>query len=251
MGIMRVLRGIEGCPWDIEQTHESIRQSLIEEAYEVVDAIDSKDVDNLCEELGDLLLQVIFHSQIAYEEGEFNPIDITSSLANKLILRHPHVFSQKYVENSTEVVYNWNKIKYANRDITTLTGILKDLPRLPALMLSFKVQDKAADIGFDWDDIQGPIDKVKEEFHEVMEAMDLYGKEDERVEGEVGDLLFAVVNLSRFLSVNPEVALNRTIKKFINRLEIMEVKSEEMGKKLDDLNLQELDQLWNMAKELE
>ena len=251
MGIMRVLRGIEGCPWDIEQTHESIRQSLIEEAYEVGDAIDSKDVDNLCEELGDLLLQVIFHSQIAYEEGEFNPIDITSSLANKLILRHPHVFSQKYVENSTEVVYNWNKIKYANRDITTLTGILKDLPRLPALMLSFKVQDKAADIGFDWDDIQGPIDKVKEEFHEVMEAMDLYGKEDERVEGEVGDLLFAVVNLSRFLSVNPEVALNRTIKKFINRLEIMEVKSEEMGKKLDDLNLQELDQLWNMAKELE
>lgn len=251
MGIMRVLRGIEGCPWDIEQTHESIRQSLIEEAYEVVDAIDSKDVDNLCEELGDLLLQVIFHSQIAYEEGEFNPIDITSSLANKLILRHPHVFSQKYVENSTEVVYNWNKIKYANRDITTLTGILKDLPRLPALMLSFKVQDKAADIGFDWDDIQGPIDKVKEEFHEVMEAMDLYGKEDERVEGEVGDLLFAVVNLSRFLSVNPEVALNRTIKKFINRLEIMEVKSEEMGKKLDDLNLHELDQLWNMAKELE
>lgn len=251
MGIMRLLRASDGCPWDMEQTHESIRQSLIEEAYEVVDAIDSKDIDNLCEELGDLLLQVVFHSQIAYEEGEFNPIDITSSLANKLILRHPHVFSQKDVENSTEVVYNWNKIKYANRDITTLTEILKDLPRLPALMLSFKVQDKAADVGFDWDDIQGPIDKVKEEFHEVMEAVDLYGKEDERVEGEVGDLLFAVVNLSRFLNVNPEVALNRTINKFINRLEIMEVKSQEMGKKLDDFNLQELDQLWNKAKQLE
>lgn len=251
MGIMRILRGSDGCPWDIEQTHESIRQSLIEEAYEVVDAIDSKDVDNLCEELGDLLLQVVFHSQIAYEEGEFNPIDITSGLANKLILRHPHVFSQKDVENSTEVVYNWNKIKYANREITTLSGILKDLPRLPALMLSYKVQDKAAGIGFDWDDIQGPIDKVKEEFHEVMEAMDLYGKGHELVEGEVGDLLFAVVNLSRFLDINPELALNRTINKFIKRLEIMEDKSQEMDKKLEDMTLQELDQLWKMAKDVE
>ncbi len=251
MGIMRILRGSEGCPWDIEQTHESIRQSIIEEAYEVVDAIDSKDVNNLCEELGDLLLQVIFHSQIAYEEGEFNPIDVTSSLANKLILRHPHVFSQKNVENSMEVVYNWNKIKYANREITTLTGILRDLPRLPALMLSYKVQDKAAGIGFDWDDIQGPIDKVKEEFNEVLEAMNLYGKGDELVEGEVGDLLFAVVNLSRFLDVNPELALNRTINKFIRRLEIMEVKTQEMNKKLEDMSLQELDQLWNMAKEVE
>ncbi len=251
MGIMRILRGSDGCPWDIEQTHESIRQSLIEEAYEVVDAIDSKDYDNLCEELGDLLLQVVFHSQIAYEEGEFNPIDITSSLANKLILRHPHVFSQKNVENSTEVLYNWNKIKYANRNITTLTGILRDLPKLPALMLSYKVQDKAASIGFDWDNIQGPIDKVNEEFDEVLDAMNKYGKEDERVEGEVGDLLFAVVNLSRFLDVNPEVALNRAINKFIKRLEVMEDKSQEIGKNLEDMTLEELDQLWNAAKKTE
>lgn len=251
MGIMRILRGNEGCPWDIEQTHESIRQSLIEEAYEVVDAIDSKDVDNLCEELGDLLLQVVFHSQIAYEEGEFNPIEITSSLANKLILRHPHVFSQKDVENSEEVVYNWNKIKYENREITTLSGKLKDLPRLPALMLSYKVQDKAADIGFDWDDIQGPLDKVKEEFYEVVEAMKLYGKGDERVEGEVGDLIFAVVNLSRFLDINPEIALNRTIKKFIKRLEIMEFKAGKMGKELEKMTLEEMDLLWNEAKQVE
>lgn len=248
MCIMRVLRGYEGCPWDIEQTHESLRECLLEEAYEVVDAIDSGDIDNLIEELGDLLLQVIFHSQIAYEEGEFNPIDVTSNLANKLILRHPHVFLQKNVENSSEVVYNWNKIKYANRDITSLSGKLRDIPRLPALMMSSKVQDKAADVGFDWDDIQGPIDKVKEEFQEVLDAMEEFGLSDEHVEGELGDLLFAVVNLARFLDVNPEVALNRTIKKFIERVEFMELKSQKMGKDLENMTLEEMDILWNEAK---
>ena len=248
MCIMRVLRGSEGCPWDIEQSHESLRECLIEEAYEVIDAIDNGDIDNLLEELGDLLLQVIFHSQIAYEEGEFNPIEVTSHLANKLILRHPHVFLQKNVENSEQVVYNWNKIKYANRDITSLSGKLRDIPRLPALMMSAKVQDKAADIGFDWDDIQGPIDKVKEEFQEVLEAMEEFDKSDEHVEGEIGDLLFAVVNLSRFLDVNPEIALNRTIKKFIARLEFMEFKSKKMGKELENMKLEEMDILWNEAK---
>lgn len=249
-GIMRLLRSNDGCPWDIEQTHESIRQSLLEEAYEVVDAIDSGDVENLIEELGDLLLQVVFHSQIAYEEGEFNPIDITSALGNKLILRHPHVFLQKNVENSEEVVYNWNEIKYESRELTTLTEKLKDLPKLPALMMSSKVQDKAAEIGFDWDDIQGPIDKVSEEFSEVLDAFKQYGIEDKRVEEELGDLLFAVVNLSRFLDVNPEVALNKTIKKFIKRLEFMEFRTKEMGKDLKNMTLEEMDVLWNDAKKL-
>jgi tetrapyrrole methylase family protein/MazG family protein len=250
MGIMRLLRSNEGCPWDIEQTHESIRQSLIEEAYEVVDAIDSGDIDNLMEELGDLLLQVVFHSQIAYEEGEFNPIDVTSALGNKLILRHPHVFSQKNVEKSDEVVYNWNKIKYESRELTTLTEKLKDLPKLPALMMSFKVQDKAAEIGFDWDDIQGPIDKVSEEFNEVLDAYKEYGKKHKHVEEELGDLLFAVVNLARFLDVNPEVALNRTVNKFIKRLELMELKAKEKGKDLKNMTLEEMDILWNYAKNL-
>lgn len=246
MGIMKILRGSEGCPWDMEQTHESIRQSVIEEAYEVVDAIDSGDTENLMEELGDLLLQVIFHSQIAYEEGDFNPIDVTSSLGNKLILRHPHVFHQKKLDNSEEVVYNWNEIKYSSRNITSLSEKLRDLPRLPALMLSYKVQDKAADIGFDWDDIDGPIDKIKEEFHEVMDAM----KEGDRshLEEELGDLLFAVVNLSRFLKINPEVALNRTINKFIVRLEKMELKALKLGKELSSMTLEEMDILWNDAK---
>lgn len=251
MGIMRVLRGNEGCPWDIEQTHESIRECLLEEAYEVVEAIDSGNIDNLVEELGDLLLQVVFHSQIGYEDGEFNPIEVTSALANKLILRHPHVFLQKKVDNSNEVVYNWNKIKYSNRDIATLSDKLKNIPRLPALMRSFKIQGKAAEIGFDWDDIQGPIDKVREEFKEVIDALNIFGKQDKRVEEELGDLLFAVVNFSRFLDVNPEVALNGTINKFINRLEYMELKSLKMGTKLEEMTLEEMDILWNEAKEVE
>lgn len=251
MGIMRLLRGIDGCPWDMEQTHESIRQSVIEEAYEVVDAIDSGDIDNLCEELGDLLLQVVFHGQIAYEEGEFTPIDITTALANKLISRHPHVFSQKNVENSEEVVYNWNKIKYANREITSLSDKMRDIPRLPALMYSYKIQDKAAEVGFDWDDIQGPIDKINEEFNEVIEAMQNNEKGNSRIEEELGDLLFAVVNLSRFLDINPEVALNRTINKFKNRIEFMEKKTKQLGKELENMTLAEMDVLWNEAKKEE
>jgi tetrapyrrole methylase family protein/MazG family protein len=235
----------------MEQTHESIRQSVIEEAYEVVDAIDSGDIDNLCEELGDLLLQVVFHGQIAYEEGEFTPIDITTALANKLISRHPHVFSQKNVENSEEVVYNWNKIKYANREITSLSDKMRDIPRLPALMYSYKIQDKAAEVGFDWDDIQGPIDKINEEFNEVIEAMQNNEKGNSRIEEELGDLLFAVVNLSRFLDINPEVALNRTINKFKNRIEFMEKKTKQLGKELENMTLAEMDVLWNEAKKEE
>lgn len=249
MGIMRLLRSNDGCPWDMEQTHESLRQSMIEEAYEVVDAIDNEDIDNLVEELGNVLLQVVFHSQIAYEEGDFNPIEVTSALGNKLILRHPHVFLQKNVENSEEVVYNWNEIKYKSKDLKTLTDKLKDIPRFPALMASFKVQDKAAEIGFDWENIKGPIDKISEEFEEVIDAFKQYGKDDKRVEEEIGDLLFAVVNFSRFLDVNPEVALNRTVHKFIKRLEFMESRSNKMGKDLKDMTLEEMSILWNNAKE--
>lgn len=248
LGIMRLLRSENGCPWDIEQTHQSIRQSVIEEAYEVVDAIDRDDIDDLIEELGDLLLQVIFHIQIASEEGEFNLYEVTSALANKLIYRHPHVFLEKNVENSDEVVYNWNKLKYAKRDIHCFTDKLKDIPKLPALMVSYKIQEKAAEIGFDWKDIEGPMKKVLEEYHEVIEAMNNFGIGDERIEEELGDLFFAVVNLSRFLKVNPEVALNRTINKFIKRFEFMEEKIKSMGKSFDEMTLDDMDELWNEAK---
>ena len=248
MGIMKLLRSEDGCPWDLKQTHESIRECVIEEAYELVDAIDSGDIDNIIEELGDILLQVVFHSQIAYDEGEFNPIEVTTSLANKLIYRHPHVFLSKIVESSEEVVYNWDELKYAKRSLTSVTDRLKDIPSLPALMKSYKIQEKAAKIGFDWDDIRGPLDKIMEEYKEIIEAIEKFGGGDVRVEEELGDLLFAVVNLSRFIDVNPEVALNKTINKFLYRFEFMEEKSKEMGKSLETMSLEEMDDLWNLAK---
>jgi tetrapyrrole methylase family protein/MazG family protein len=248
LGIIKILRSENGCPWDMEQTHESMRQCLIEEAYEVVDAIDKKDMDGLMEELGDLLLQIIFHGEIAFEEGEFNLYDITSTLAQKLIYRHPHVFVEKSVENSQEVVYNWNMLKYAKRDIHSFTDKLKNIPKLPALMTSFKIQEKAAEIGFDWEDIKGALDKVMEEYKEVIEAMEQFGGGGEKTEEELGDLIFAVVNLSRFLNVNPEIALNRTINKFIKRFEFIEERLKEAGKNIEDANLDEMDSLWNAAK---
>ena len=249
--IMKKLREDGGCPWDRDQDHLSIRAAILEEAYELVEALNENDTDHIAEELGDLLLQVVFHTQIALEDGEFNPNYVTTSLANKLITRHPHVFFQKKVDNSKEVVYNWDEIKYQSRNISQLSEKLRNIPRLPALMKSYKVQEKAAKIGFDWEDINGSSDKIFEEHKEVLEAYNLKGKGDFEVEGEIGDLLFAVVNLSRFLEINPEVALERTTEKFIKRLEIMEYKAKDKGIRLESMNLDELDLLWDLAKEEE
>lgn len=246
---MEILRSDKGCPWDREQTHESIRESVIEEAYEVVDAIDKGDIDSLVEELGDLLFQVIFHCQIGREQGEFNLYDVTTALNKKLIYRHPHVFNEKKVEKSDEVVYNWNKLKFKQRNIETYTGILKDVPKLPSLMRSYKVQERAGQIGFDWDSVDGALEKVKEEYYEVIESINnIEGGDTRKVEEEIGDLLFAVVNVCRFLNVNPEIALNRTVNKFIDRFEFMEKKSKKIGKKLEEMTLEELDDLWEEAK---
>ncbi len=246
---MELLRSDKGCPWDREQTHKSIRECVIEEAYEVVDAIDRDDIDGLIEELGDLLLQIVFHSQIAMEEGEFNLFNVTTELNKKLIYRHPHVFGEKIVEKSDEVVYNWNKLKFKDRNISTYTDTLMDIPKLPSLMRSYKVQKRARDIGFDWEDVRGALDKVKEEYYEVIESIkNIEGGDVDKVEEELGDLLFAVVNVCRFLEVNPEVALNKCINKFIDRFSIMEAKSKQIGKCLEDMTLEEMDQLWDEAK---
>lgn len=250
VGIMEILRGENGCPWDMEQDHRSIRQNLIEEAYEVVDAIDNEDIDALIEELGDLLLQVLFHCQIGYDEGSFNLIEVTSALANKLIYRHPHIFLEKRLENSKEVVYNWNKLKDLQRDFASFTEKLRSLPKFPSLMKSTKLQTKAAEIGFDWEDIQGPLDKVVEEHGEVLEAVEKFGKGHYRVEEEIGDLFFSIVNLSRFLDIDPEVALNKANNKFVRRFDLMEKEALGVGKKLEDMTLEEMDALWNLAKEL-
>lgn len=249
LNIMEYLRGDNGCPWDIKQTHESIRECVIEEAYEVVDAIDKKDMDSLSEELGDLLLQVIFHSQIAVESGYFNIWDVTTSICNKLISRHPHVFEKIKVESSDEVGYNWNEIKFKCRNIDGYTDRLKDIPKLPSLMRSYKVQERAADIGFDWDSIDGAMDKVVEEWNEVLDAISLYkGGDMEAIEEELGDMLFAIVNVCRFLDVNPEVALNKTTNKFIDRFDYMETRSKELKIDLKEMSLEEMDILWDEAK---
>lgn len=246
---MQILRGGKGCPWDREQTHKSIRECVIEEAYEVVDAIDREDTDGLVEELGDLLLQVIFHAQIAMEEGEFNLFNITTELNKKLIYRHNHVFSDKEVENSDEVVYNWDKLKFKDRGISTYTDTLKDVPNIPSLMRSFKVQKRASKIGFDWDSVDGALSKVKEEYYEMIESIEnIEGGGVEKVEEELGDLLFAVVNVARFFKINPEIALNNAINKFVDRFEFMENKSKQKGKKIEEMTLEEMNLLWDQAK---
>jgi len=247
--ITRFLRSEKGCPWDREQTHESIRENVIEEAYEVVEAIDNEDLDSLVEELGDLLFQVLFHCQIGQENGEFNLYHVTTALNRKLIHRHPHIFGEKKVEKSDEVVYNWNKLKYKDRNITAYSDMLKDIPKLPSLMRSYKVQERAAQIGFDWDNVDGALEKVKEEYYEVIDSINnIEGGDVGKIEEELGDLLFAVVNVCRFLNVNPEVALNRTINKFIRRFELMEKMSTKLGKKLEEMTLEEMDRLWEETK---
>ncbi len=248
LGIIRLLRSKDGCPWDMEQTHKSIRACMLEEAYELVDAIDRGDIDNLSEELGDVLLQVLLHSEIGYEEGEFNIYEVMSTLANKLIYRHPHVFKEKKLVNSSEIVYNWNELKYDKRNIEKISDKFKDIPRLPALMRSFKIQEKAAEVGFDWEDVGEPLNKIMEEYGEMVEAIEEFPLGDKHIEEELGDLLFAVVNTSRFLRVNPEVALNKTIGKFTSRFEFIESSAEKSDKKLEDMSLKEMDQLWNKAK---
>ncbi|RKD33894.1 nucleoside triphosphate pyrophosphohydrolase [Thermohalobacter berrensis] len=245
--IMEKLRSKEGCPWDIKQTHESLREYVLEEAYEVVDAIDNDDIDGLAEELGDLLLQVVFHSQIAKEEGYFNIYDITSNICTKLINRHPHVFGDIKVSDDKEVLANWNKIKDKEKNIKKYTERLEDIPNsLSALMKSYKVQKRAADVGFDWPNIEGAISKVKEELDELLKEIN--SKKNEKIEEELGDLLFAIVNISRFLDINPEVALNKTILKFIKRFKFIEEQATKNGKDLNNMTLEEMDGLWEEAK---
>lgn len=245
--IMEKLRGKNGCPWDAEQTHKSLRPYLIEEAYEVLEALESDDMILLEEELGDLLLQVIFHATIASEQGEFHMKDVVTGICKKLIHRHPHVFGKVKVGSSSEVLKNWNEIKREEKNVKTYTDSLKRIPKhLPALMKSYKVQKKAADVGFDWDHVEDAIEKVKEELNELLEVYNT--GEKNKITEELGDLLFAVVNVSRFLKVEPELALNSTIEKFISRFEFIEVTAESEGKKLENMTLEEMDVLWNKAK---
>ena len=250
--IMSRLRGPDGCPWDREQTHLSLRPYLIEEAYEVLEAIDSGASGQLREELGDLLLQIIFHSQIARENGEFDVEDVIGGIVEKLKRRHPHVFGDGQARDSREVVKGWERIKQQEAQGKDKAGgsILSGVPReLPALLKAHRVQEKAARVGFDWDHIDQVFAKVDEELAEFRSAYRRRNRE--AVEEELGDVFFALVNLARFLETNPEDALRRTIDKFIARFQYVESQLRGRGLQPQEVGLKEMDRLWEEAKELE
>lgn len=242
--IVKVLRGPDGCPWDKKQTHNSIRQHVIEEAYEVVDAIDNDDIDNLVEELGDLLFQVVFHAELGSEEGYFNINDVLTNVCKKMYSRHPHVFGDVKANNADEALESWESSKQKEKNLNTYTDNLKNVPKaLSPLSRSYKIQKRAAEVGFDWPDVEGAILKIKEELLEFTEEYD--NNDADKMEAEFGDLLFALVNMARFLKINPDVALNRTINKFIDRFEYIENNS---TKDLKHMTLTEMDELWEKSK---
>ena len=243
---IEVLRSEDGCAWDREQTHESIKNSLLEETYEVIEAIEEDDIDGLIEELGDVLLQVVFHSQIGEEEGFFNLGDITSAICKKLIHRHPHVFKNENIDMN-EFDKTWEDLKREEKGETTVTEGLKRIPAyLPALMKAQKIQKKAALVGFDWDNIEDVHKKVKEEYKELLD--ECKSGNIKYIKEELGDLLFSIVNLARFLKVDPEEALNMTNAKFIKRFDFVEQGAIKLNKRLEDMTLEEMDKLWEKAK---
>ncbi len=248
--VMATLRGGKGCPWDREQSHESLKPYLIEETYEVIDALDQGEMYKICEELGDLLLQIVFHAQIANENGHFDMNDVVDSITEKMVRRHPHVFGTTQVENSQEVLINWDKIKSQEQgEENKSKSYLANIPRaLPALLRAEKVQAKVARVGFDWPDYTGALEKVQEELEEVLEALQM-GKAA-AVKEEVGDLLFAVVNLARLLKIQPEDVLTKTIDKFIHRFQYIEGQARQNGRQLSELTLEQMDHWWEEAKRL-
>lgn len=248
--IIRVLRSKNGCPWDREQTHESLRSCMIEEAYEVVDAIDKKDISNLREELGDVLLQVVMHGVIAEEQEEFKLQDIIQEVSDKMVHRHPHVFGTKEVKDSEEVLKNWEELKQEEKKETTVSESIRRVPiALPANIRAAKVQKKAAKAGFDFDNYDEVLNKVYEELNELEEAK-ITGDVC-KIEEEFGDLLFSVVNLSRFLQINAENSLTNATNKFINRFVSVESLARLENRQLSELSIDEMNDLWNRVKESE
>ena len=244
--IVRILRAPGGCPWDAEQTHESIRRNFLEEASEAVEAIDEKNPDHLKEELGDVLLQVLFHARMEQEAGRFNLDDVADGVCKKLIYRHPHVFGDVSVTGTGEVLTNWEELKRKEKGQATNTDALDAVARsLPALWRAEKVQKKAKKAGFDWPDISGALDKLSEELEELKTAV----AQGTNVEEELGDLLFSAVNVSRFLKADPEVALGKATDKFISRFAKVEALAAAQNQAMEGMTLEELDKLWERAKE--
>lgn len=255
------LRAPNGCPWDREQTHQTLRTYLIEEAYEVLEALDSGDDAKFAEELGDLLLQIVFHSQIAQEEARFSVSDVIREIHDKMVRRHPHVFGEIRAKDAAEVLRNWEQIKAYERRLknetdkspanntATKPSLLDGVSRaLPATLEGFQLTRKAARIGFDWEDAGGVIEKLAEETAELKKVLK---SEEKRIEEELGDLLFAAINLSRFLKTDPEIALKKANAKFSRRFRAMEEAAHASGREFKELPREEMESLWNKTKRIE
>jgi tetrapyrrole methylase family protein / MazG family protein len=271
VAVMSRLRAPKGCPWDREQTHATLRTYLIEEAYEVLDALDSTDEAKFAEELGDLLLQVLFHAQIAREENRFDIRDVIREIYEKMIRRHPHVFGSTRAKTAADVLRNWEQIKLQERqakepktpggsarsasaapDSAESASVLDGVPHtLPALLEALQLTRKAARIGFDWSSIDGIFDKLTEETNELQTVLASEPKNSSRIEGEVGDILFVTVNLARFLHVDPEIALKKTCAKFARRFRTMERLAREQGTTLPKTPRAKMEAYWDRAKLLE
>ena len=246
--IVTLLRSPGGCPWDREQTHESIRKNFIEETYEAIEAINKGSAEMLREELGDVLLQILLHAEMEREKGVFDFEDVCNEIAQKLIIRHPHVFGDVAVSGTEDVLTNWDAIKRATKKQKTFTESILSIPReFPALMRAQKTQEKAAKAGFDWDEVSGALDKIYEEADEVKEA--LASGSAAEISDELGDLLFAAVNVCRFAHTDAEEALTGATDKFTARFQLVEKYVAETGKPMKDFTLEELDAFWEQAKE--
>lgn len=243
--IMDELR--EKCPWDKKQTMESLRHLTIEETYELADAILEKDTQEIKKELGDLMLHIVFYARIASETNDFDMADVMNSLCEKLIIRHPHIYADTVVADEEEVKTNWEKIKLKEGKKSVLEGVPKSLP---ALIKATRIQDKARGVGFDWDNREQVWEKVNEELTELKVEVDS-GASQEDIEQEFGDVLFSIINYARFIGVDPEMALERTNKKFIKRFQYLENKTRSKGLSLDQMTLEEMDAYWNEAKALD
>ena len=242
--IMDELR--EECPWDKKQTIHTLRPQTLEEVYELTDAINNEDWKGIKEELGDLLLHIVFYSKIGSEQKQFTLEDVIEGVCNKLVNRHPHIYSNVKVENDTEVKQNWEKIKQQEGKKSILSGVP---PSMPALIKALRLQEKTKQVGFEWDNAGQVREKVEEEMRELYEAVE--EGDEKHIEEELGDVLFALINYARFVKTDPEKALEQTNKKFIRRFQQVEEMAAAQGKSLHDMNLEEMDTLWNKVKELE
>jgi tetrapyrrole methylase family protein/MazG family protein len=248
LNIMAALRGDKGCPWDRDQTRESLKPFIVEEAYEVLEAIDEKDPEAIKEELGDLLFQIIFQCQIAKEKGEFDISGVIEKVSSKMIARHPHVFGDADYKTADEVLVHWEeqKRKEGKQRGSITDGVPKNMS---SLLRAQRLQDRVSRVGFDWDRIDDVVKKLDEELEEFKSA--LYYKKHDEIEDEIGDIFFALVNISRFVGINPEDALRKTISRFISRFRFIEMAAADQGKKLSDMTLEQMDALWDEAKKSE